>query len=118
MCTVLAYLDFMLSLILFSQFGVIAKDRGLPQLASNMLVITLIVDDINDNLPYFPADKQTVEVEVPEEEAGVAIGSVDYARDADERQIFCYYIIGEKQLGLQCQGMSAKIFHLAECYDL
>lgn len=72
----------------------IAKDRGTPQLSSAILVLTIIVDDVNDNLPYFPADKQRVAVQVREEEVGVAVGSVDYAQDEDERNVFCYYISG------------------------
>lgn len=59
-----------------------------------MMILTVNIDDVNDNIPYFPVDKQRIEVSIREEEIGVHIHSVDYAQDKDERNIFCYYITG------------------------
>jgi len=49
---------------------------------------------VNDNRPFFPVDKQEVEVTVREEQVGIAVGTFNYAQDLDERQLFCYSIIG------------------------
>lgn len=76
------------------QFALIGRDRGLPQRSSSLLEVTVKVDDVNDNKPYFPADKQSVEVSVREEEAGVSVANISFAQDLDDRDIFCYSIIG------------------------
>lgn len=66
----------------------------MPSLSSSPLVITVVVDDVNDNDPYFPVSSQQVKTTVREEEPGISIGSFDLAQDNDERNIFCYYIVG------------------------
>lgn len=53
------------------------------------------IDDVNDNAPYFPADKQIVNVEVPEEVQAAEVASVNFAEDKDGRNVICYSIIGE-----------------------
>lgn len=73
----------------------IGRDRGSPTLDSSTLMITVNIDDINDNLPYFLPEKQRIDVNVKEEEVGVPIATVNDAQDNDERNIFCYYIIGK-----------------------
>ena len=70
------------------------KDRGLPQLTSNRLEITVNIDDVNDNAPYFPADKQTFSVEVREEVTAADVATVNFAIDDDGRNVICYSIIG------------------------
>ena len=52
------------------------------------------IDDVNDNAPYFPADKQTFNVEVREEVTAADVASVNFAIDDDGRNVICYSIIG------------------------
>ena len=73
----------------------VGTDRGVPKQTSERMIITVHVDDVNDNKPYFPADKQLIKVSVEEEKEGVSVGSVDFAQDDDDRQLFCYSIIGK-----------------------
>lgn len=65
------------------------------------MMLTVIVDDVNDNRPYFPPNKQKVTVDVMEEEKAAVIGQFNFAKDADESQSVCYFIIGEAEMNMK-----------------
>ncbi|XP_070545615.1 cadherin-23-like [Ptychodera flava] len=82
-------------------FSVIAHDNGTPMQMSTELLITVLVDDINDNPPVFPRNEdgspQSDVFHVSEEaEFGTLVGTVTEASDADigSNAVNYYFLIG------------------------
>ncbi|XP_028404999.1 cadherin-23-like isoform X3 [Dendronephthya gigantea] len=85
------------------KIGIQAYDNGVPSLQSNIKVITINVQDTNDNLPFFPEKSVSLSV-LENENSGSKVGSIK-ASDADASALFYYYIIG---------GTGADVFALDE----
>ena len=64
----------------------VARDHGTPISFETLRFVTVVIKDINDNLPMFPSTLTDVRFTVPEEEKpGYKVGRVE-ASDADEGQ--------------------------------
>ena len=64
----------------------VARDHGTPIAFETLRFVTVLIKDINDNVPMFPSTLTDVRFTVPEEEqAGYKVGRVE-ASDADEGQ--------------------------------
>ena len=62
----------------------VARDHGTPISFETLRFVTVVIKDINDNLPMFPSSLTDVRFTVPEEEKpGYKVGRVE-ASDADE----------------------------------
>ena len=62
----------------------VARDHGTPISFETLRFVTVLIKDINDNLPMFPSSLTDVRFTVPEEEKpGYKVGRVE-ASDADE----------------------------------
>ena len=62
----------------------VARDHGTPISFETLRFVTVLITDINDNLPIFPSTLTDVRFTVPEEEKpGYKVGRVE-ASDADE----------------------------------
>jgi hypothetical protein len=77
----------------------VARDHGTPISFETLRFVTVLIKDINDNLPVFPTSLVDVRFTVPEEEKpGYKVGRVE-ASDADEGKngrVYYYIVAGNE----------------------
>merc|ERR1719195_1728498 len=74
---------------------IVARDHGTPVAFETLRFLSIVVEDIDDNSPRFPADSSVVRFTVPEEERpGFFVGRVEAVDpDAGQNGRVYYYIV-------------------------